>query len=167
MRRFGTALAACLTLALGGFAAAVVAGKSPASILQSTSTTTTTGTSTTGTTTTGSTTTGTTTTTGSTTTLTTTTTTTVVTKPKPKPKKYVICHRTGSKKHPYRKIAVPKSSLRAHLKHGDILVGTGRCPNSVKKTDGKGHIVKIKKRNGKIQEERTYPRSADPRASKG
>ena len=27
--------------------------------------------------------------------------------------------------------------------------------------------VKIKKRNGKIQEERTYPRSADPRGSKG
>ena len=68
----------------------------------------------------------------------------VVTKPKPKPKKYTICHRTGSKKKPYRKISVPKSSLRAHLKHGDILVGTGSCPNSVKKTDGKGHIVKIK-----------------------
>ena len=40
MRRFGTALAACLTLALGGFAAAVVAGKSPASILQTSSSTT-------------------------------------------------------------------------------------------------------------------------------
>jgi len=155
MRRLGTALAACLTLALGGFAAAVVAGKSPASILQTTSTTSTTDTTTTtiGTTTTGSTTTttgstttttGTTTTTVPTTTLTTTTTTTVVTKPKPKPKKYAICHRTGSKKKPYRKISVPKSSLRAHLKHGDILVGTGRCPSSVKKTDGKGHIVKIK-----------------------
>ncbi|MDX6478166.1 MAG: hypothetical protein QOG29_753 [Gaiellaceae bacterium] len=152
MRRLGTAAAVCLTLALGGFAAAVVAGKSPAAILQSTSTTTTTGTTTTGstTTTTGTTTTGsTTTTTGTTTTGTTTTTTvqtttTVVTKPKPKPKKYTICHRTGSKKKPYRKISVPKSSLRAHLKHGDILVGTGSCPNSVKKTDGKGHIVKIK-----------------------
>ncbi len=152
MRRFGTALAACAMLALGGFAAAVVAGKSPAAILQSTSTTTTTGTSTTGTTTTGSTTTttgSTTTTTGTTTTGSTTTvatTTTVIVKPKPKPKKYAICHRTGSKKKPYRKIAVPKSSLRAHLKHGDILVGTGRCPSSVKKTDGKGHIVKIKKK---------------------
>jgi hypothetical protein len=149
MRRFGTALAACAMLALGGFAAAVVAGKSPAAILQTTSTTTTTGTLSTGTTTTGSTTTttgttttGTTTTTGSTTTV--ATTTTVIVKPKPKPKKYAICHRTGSKKKPYRKIAVPKSSLRAHLKHGDLLVGTGRCPSSVKKTDGKGHIVKIK-----------------------
>jgi hypothetical protein len=27
--------------------------------------------------------------------------------------------------------------------------------------------VRIRKRDGKIQEERTYPRSADPRASKG
>jgi Uncharacterized protein conserved in bacteria (DUF2188) len=32
---------------------------------------------------------------------------------------------------------------------------------------GKSGSVKIKKRNGKIQEERTYPRSADPRGSKG
>ena len=32
---------------------------------------------------------------------------------------------------------------------------------------GKSGSVKIKKRNGKIQEERTYPRSADPRASRG
>jgi hypothetical protein len=31
---------------------------------------------------------------------------------------------------------------------------------------GKGS-VRIKKRNGRIQEERTYPRSADPRGSKG
>jgi hypothetical protein len=31
---------------------------------------------------------------------------------------------------------------------------------------GKGS-VRIKKRNGKIQEERTYPRSADPRGSRG
>jgi ribosomal protein S14 len=144
-------------LAVGGFAAAVVAGTSPAAIVQSTSSTTgtsTTGTTTTGTTTTGTTTTGTTTTgtttTGTTTTGTTTTVTNTVTnttttpRPKPKPRKYAICHRTGSKKHPYRKIAVPKSSLRAHLRHGDLLVGTGRCPNSVKKTDRKGHIVKIK-----------------------
>jgi hypothetical protein len=31
---------------------------------------------------------------------------------------------------------------------------------------GKGSI-RIRKRNGKIQEERTFPRSADPRGSKG
>ena len=32
---------------------------------------------------------------------------------------------------------------------------------------GKSGSVKIKKRNGKIQEERTYPRGSDPRRSKG
>jgi hypothetical protein len=32
--------------------------------------------------------------------------------------------------------------------------------------DGRGS-VRIRKRDGKIQEERTYPRSADPRGSKG
>ena len=32
---------------------------------------------------------------------------------------------------------------------------------------GQSGSVKIKKRNGKIQEERTYPRSRDPRGSKG
>jgi hypothetical protein len=32
---------------------------------------------------------------------------------------------------------------------------------------GKSGSVKIKKRNGRIQEERTYPRSRDPRSSKG
>jgi hypothetical protein len=31
---------------------------------------------------------------------------------------------------------------------------------------GKGS-VRIRKRNGKIQEERTYPRTADPRGSRG
>ena len=35
-----------------------------------------------------------------------------------------------------------------------------------KAVGGRGS-VRIRKRNGKIQEERTYPRSADPRSSKG
>jgi hypothetical protein len=32
---------------------------------------------------------------------------------------------------------------------------------------GKSGSVKIKKRNGRVQEERTYPRRRDPRRSKG
>lgn len=32
---------------------------------------------------------------------------------------------------------------------------------------GEGGSVKIQKENGKFQEERTYPRSKDPRGSKG
>ena len=35
-----------------------------------------------------------------------------------------------------------------------------------KAVGGRGS-VRIRKRDGKIQEERTYPRSADPRGSKG
>jgi hypothetical protein len=35
-----------------------------------------------------------------------------------------------------------------------------------KAVGGRGS-VRIRKRNGQIQEERTYPRSADPRGSKG
>jgi len=137
MRRFGTALAACLTLALGGFAAAVVAGKSPASILQTSSSTTSTTTSSTTSTTTP------TTTSTSTTTTTTTTTTTVPSK------KVTICHRTGSKKKPYRKITVSKNALKAHLRHGDILAGAGACPSAVQQTDLKGHVVKTKKKHKK------------------
>ena len=37
----------------------------------------------------------------------------------------------------------------------------------LEKAVGKSGSVKIKKRNGKIQAERTYPRAADPRRSKG
>ena len=143
MRRFGTALAACLTLALGGFAAAVVAGKSPASILQTTSTTTT-GSTTTSTSTTTPTTTSTSTSTTTTTTIPTTTTTTTVPS-----KKVTICHRTGSKKKPYRRITVSKNALKAHLRHGDILAGAGACPSTVQRTDLKGHIVKTKKKHKK------------------
>ena len=145
MRRFGTALAACLTLALGGFAAAVVAGKSPASILQTTTTTGSTSSTTSTSTTTGSTS-STTSTSTSTTTTTTPTTTTTTTVPS---KKVTICHRTGSKKKPYRKIRVSTNALKAHLRHGDILAGAGACPSTVQRTDLKGHIVKTKKKHKK------------------
>ena len=38
---------------------------------------------------------------------------------------------------------------------------------AVAKKDPNAVSVKIHKEDGKIQEERTYPRSADPRSSKG
>jgi hypothetical protein len=59
-------------------------------------------------------------------------------------KKVTICHRTGSKKKPYRKIRVSINALKAHLRHGDILAGAGACPSTVQRTDRKGHIVKVK-----------------------
>jgi len=37
----------------------------------------------------------------------------------------------------------------------------------LEKAVGRRGSVRIRKRDGKIQEERTYPRSADPRGSKG
>jgi hypothetical protein len=37
----------------------------------------------------------------------------------------------------------------------------------LEKAVGGSGAVRIRKRNGKIQEERTYPRSADPRGSRG
>jgi Uncharacterized protein conserved in bacteria (DUF2188) len=37
----------------------------------------------------------------------------------------------------------------------------------LEKAVGKLGSVKIKKRNGRVQEERTFPRSMDPRSSKG
>jgi cytoskeletal protein RodZ len=135
MRRFGTAVVACALLALGGFTAAVVAGQSPAALLQTTSTTTTTTPTTTSTSTSTST---------STTTSTTTTTTTTTTS-----KKVTICHRTHSKKKPYVKIRVSVNALTAHLRHGDILAGAGPCPTTVQQTDAKGHVVKNKSNNGK------------------
>gem|GEM_PF-7029544 len=45
------------------------------------------------------------------------------------------------KKKPYVRIRVLKSALRAHLRHGDILPGSKPCPTTVKKTDGKGHVL--------------------------
>lgn len=36
-------------------------------------------------------------------------------------KKVTICHRTGSKKHPFVTIRVAQSAVRAHLRHGDKL----------------------------------------------
>jgi hypothetical protein len=36
-------------------------------------------------------------------------------------KKVTMCHKTGSKKHPFQTIVVSQSAVKAHLKHGDTL----------------------------------------------
>ena len=61
-------------------------------------------------------------------------------------KKVTICHRTGSKKNPFRTIRVSRSAVRAHLRHGDAL---GPCSRAVftmchKTKNGKKHTVKVK-----------------------
>jgi uncharacterized membrane protein YgcG len=51
--------------------------------------------------------------------------------------KVAICHRTGSKKHPFHTIAVAVPAVRAHLRHGDML---GPCTTATVATMKKhGH----------------------------
>src|SRR5439155_8730632 len=43
--------------------------------------------------------------------------------------KVTICHRTGSRRHPYVQITVDESALPAHRRHGDIIPAPpGGCP---------------------------------------
>jgi hypothetical protein len=60
-------------------------------------------------------------------------------------KKVTICHRTGSKKHPFVTIRVSRSAVRAHLRHGDKLGPCSRAKFAVcHKARGKKHTVKVK-----------------------
>jgi hypothetical protein len=61
-------------------------------------------------------------------------------------KKVTICHRTGSKKNPFRTIRVSRNAVPAHLRHGDAL---GPCGTAVftmchKAKNGKKKTVKVK-----------------------
>jgi hypothetical protein len=61
-------------------------------------------------------------------------------------KKVTICHRTGSKKNPFRTIRVSRNAVKAHLRHGDAL---GPCGSAVftmchKTKKGKNVSVKVK-----------------------
>lgn len=61
-------------------------------------------------------------------------------------KKVTICHRTGSKRNPFRTIRVSRNAVPAHLRHGDAL---GPCPTAVftmcaKAKKGKLATVKVK-----------------------
>jgi hypothetical protein len=60
--------------------------------------------------------------------------------------KVTICHRTGSKKNPFRTIRVSGNAVPAHLRHGDV---RGPCSTAVftmchKTKAGKKHTVKVK-----------------------
>ena len=61
-------------------------------------------------------------------------------------RKVTICHRTGSKKNPFRTIRVSRNAVKAHLRHGDAL---GPCSTAVftvchKAKNGKKQTVKSK-----------------------
>jgi hypothetical protein len=46
-------------------------------------------------------------------------------------KKVTLCHKTGSKSHPWVKIRVSKNAVKAHMAHGDMAVGAnGDCPKA-------------------------------------
>jgi hypothetical protein len=60
--------------------------------------------------------------------------------------KVTICHRTGSKKNPFRTIRVSRNAVPAHLRHGDA---RGPCSSAVftlchKTKAGKKQTVKVK-----------------------
>jgi hypothetical protein len=62
------------------------------------------------------------------------------------PKKVTICHRTGSKKNPWRTIRVSQNALKAHLRHGDVV---GTCGTAVftlchQAKNGKQKTIKVK-----------------------
>ena len=62
------------------------------------------------------------------------------------PKKVTICHRTKSKKNPYRTIRVSRRAVKAHLRHGD---GIGPCSRAIftmchKTKGGKHRTIKVK-----------------------
>jgi hypothetical protein len=60
-------------------------------------------------------------------------------------KKVTICHKTGSKKHPFVTIRVSRRAVPAHLRHGDAL---GPCDRAVfpvcHKGKGHKHTLKVK-----------------------
>ena len=48
--------------------------------------------------------------------------------------KVTVCHKTGSKKHPFQTISISQNALNAHLKHGDT---PGACPTTPPAQNGK------------------------------
>jgi hypothetical protein len=46
-------------------------------------------------------------------------------------KKVTLCHKTGSKSHPWVKIRVSKNAVKAHMRNGDMaLDANGDCPKA-------------------------------------
>jgi hypothetical protein len=94
------------------------------------------------------------------------------------PKKQTICHRTGSKKNPFRTIRVSQNAVKAHLRHGDAL---GPCPTAVftmchKAKNGKHKTVKVKgsrkaarqlKKGNKLGKCKAKDKSGKPDKGKG
>ena len=132
MRKHGITVKVVVVLALAaaGFSVASIAnGESPMAVLTGTDTVTTTQVTTTVA--------STTTTVGSTTTV-------------PVTRKVAVCHKTGSKKHPYTTIKVAQSAVKAHLRHGDAFGScTTKTVKALKAKAHKAHLAKLKKAKAK------------------
>lgn len=125
LKRYAARVAGVLALCVaGGFSAVSIASGSPASSSSDTVTTTQVTTAVT--------------TTAATTTV--NSTTTVVTQ-----RKVALCHRTGSRKHPYVTIFVSQNAVRAHVRHGDALTAcTTKVVKSLKARDARVAKAKAK-----------------------
>jgi hypothetical protein len=134
MRRLGISakIAVVLALAAAGFSVASIAnGESPMAVLTGTETVTTTQVTTQVTTTVAST--------------TVPTTTTVVVS-----RKVALCHKTGSKKHPYVTIKVAQTAVKAHLRHGDAFGAcTTKTVKALKAKALKAKLAKLKAKKHK------------------
>jgi len=65
-------------------------------------------------------------------------------------KKVTICHRTGSKKNPFRTIRVSRNAVKAHLRHGDTIGPCSGAPFTVcHKAKGKHHGATLKVKGSK------------------
>ena len=62
---------------------------------------------------------------------------------------------------------VAQDSRKRRLTGADTKVEAVRKTAQLARSDRDSVTVKIHNQNGRIQEERTYPRSADPRSRKG
>ena len=62
------------------------------------------------------------------------------------PKKVTICHKTGSKKNPFRTIRVSRNAVKAHLRHGDTVGPCSTAPFTLcHKAKGKAKAtIKVK-----------------------
>ena len=61
-------------------------------------------------------------------------------------RKVTICHRTGSKKNPFRTIRVSRNAVKAHLRHGDALgpCSTARFTVCHSAKKGRKQTMKVK-----------------------
>jgi ABC-type sugar transport system substrate-binding protein len=84
------------------------------------------------------------------------------------PKKVTICHKTGSRKNPFRTIVVSQNAVPAHLKHGDKM---GPCSTATftlcQKAKGKAHkTVKVKGAKNAVKQLRRGAKLGKCKASK-